>query len=137
MNLYPNTQEGLLAKTTLDRLKEENQLKYKRKVLNTNKWVLSFPVDQPLDSLVDALRESLNKEQKQNWKITIDAYNKTIHFIVVHTRDELPETDYFLQKWAELPNFQQNLNNFVLLSAQYEQIQRLKSWETIHEIPQE
>ena len=137
VNLYPNTQEGLLAKTTLDRLKEENQLKYKRKVLNTNKWVLSFPVDQPLDSLVDALRESLNKEQKQNWKITIDAYNKTIHFIVVHTRDELPETDYFLQKWAELPNFQQNLNNFVLLSAQYEQIQRLKSWETIHEIPQE
>ena len=137
VELYPNAREANLAITTLIRLDEERQLKFKPLVLNTYKWVLSFPIEQPLDQLLAALRKSLDEEQKQAWKITQDAYSRKMHFIVIHSRQQLPETEYFLKKWAELPNFEQNVNNFVLLSAQYEQIQRFKSWEAIHKTPQE
>ena len=137
VELYPNAREANLAITTLTRLDEERQLKFKPLVLNTYKWVLSFPIEQPLDQLLVALRKSLDEEQKQAWKITQDTYSRKTHFIVIHSRQQLPETEYFLKKWAELPNFEQNVNNFVLLSAQYEQIQRFKSWETIHKTPQE
>ena len=137
IELYPNAREANLAITTLTRLDEERQLKFKPLVLNTYKWVLSFPIEQPLDQLLAALRKSLDEEQKQAWKITQDAYSRKTHFIVIHSRQQLPETEYFLKKWAELPNFEQNVNNFVLLSAQYEQIQRFKSWEAIHKTPQE
>lgn len=137
IELYPNAREANLAITTLTRLDEERQLKFKPLVLNTYKWVLSFPIEQPLDQLLVALRKSLDEEQKQTWKITQDAYSRKTHFIVIHSRQQLPETEYFLKKWAELPNFEQNVNNFVLLSAQYEQIQRFKSWEAIHKTLQE
>jgi len=137
VELYPNAREANLAITTLIRLDEERQLKFKPLVLNTYKWVLSFPIEQPLDQLLAALRKSLDEEQKQAWKITQDAYSRKTHFIVIHSRQQLPETEYFLKKWAELPNFEQNVNNFVLLSAQYEQIQRFKNWEAIHKTPQE
>ena len=137
VELYPNAREANLAITTLIRLDEERQLKFKPLVLNTYKWVLSFPIEQPLDQLLAALRKSLDEEQKQAWKITQDAYSRKTHFIVIHSRQQLPETEYFLKKWAELPNFEQNVNNFVLLTAQYEQIQRFKNWEAIHKTPQE
>ena len=137
VELYPNAREANLAITTLIRLDEERQLKFKPLVLNTYKWVLSFPIEQPLDQLLVALRKSLDEEQKQAWKITQDAYSRKTHFIVIHSHQQLPETEYFLKKWAKLPNFEQNVNNFVLLSAQYEQIQRFKSWEAIHKTPQE
>ena len=137
VELYPNAREANLAITTLIRLDEERQLKFKPLVLNTYKWVLSFPIGQPLDQLLVALRKSLDEEQKQAWKITQDAYSRKTHFIVIHSHQQLPETEYFLKKWAKLPNFEQNVNNFVLLSAQYEQIQRFKSWEAIHKTPQE
>ena len=137
VELYPNAREANLAITTLIRLDEERQLKFKPLVLNTYKWVLSFPIEQPLDQLLVALRKSLDEEQKQAWKITQDAYSRKTHFIVIHSHQQLPETEYFLKKWVKLPNFEQNVNNFVLLSAQYEQIQRFKSWEAIHKTPQE
>ena len=133
--IHPNTKEGVLAKTTLERLDEERQMKYKPLVLNTYKWVLSFPEEQVLDALVKAIQEQLAEEQKTTWKVTQDAYSRNTKFIVVHTKGELPDTDYFLKKWADLPYFNQNLNNFVLLSAQYEQIQRFKNWEAIHKTP--
>ena len=133
--IHPNTKEGVLAKTILLRLDEERQKKYKPLALNSYKWVLSFPEEQALETLVQALQEELAEEGKTIWKVTQDAYSRNTKFIVLHTKGELPDTDYFLKKWGDLPNFNQNLNNFVLLSAQYEQIQRFKSWEAIHKTP--
>ena len=45
---------------------------------------------------------------------------------MVHTKEEQPNQAYFLEKWGQLPDFDKRTNNFVLLSAQYEQVQRLK-----------
>ena len=110
---------------------QEEQLKHKRLTLKNYKWVFSFEKEvKELDSLAKQMQEVIKADQK-DWKFTRDVYNNTTDFIVVHTKGEQPNQSYFLEKWQQLPDFNKRTNNFVLLSAQYEQIQRLKTWETI------
>lgn len=131
VELHPNSNEAQLAKQAIQRLDQEEQLKHKRLTLKNYKWVFSFEATpKELDSLASKMKAAIKKEQKQ-WKLTRDVYNDTIDFIVVHTRGEQPEQAYFIEKWSQLPDFDKRTNNFVLLSAQYEQVQRLKTWETI------
>ena len=76
------------------------------------------------------MKNAIATDQKK-WKFSRDVYSNTKDFIVIHTNEEQPDQAYFTQKWSQLPGFEENTNNFVLLSAQYEQVQRLKTWETI------
>ena len=131
VELHPNSSEAQLAKRAIQRLDQEEQLKHKRLTLKNYKWVFSFETSpKALDSLANKMQTAIKEEQKQ-WKFTRDVYNESIDFIVVHTRGEQPDQAYFLEKWSQLPDFDKKTNNFVLLSAQYEQVQRLKTWETI------
>lgn len=131
VELYPNTSEAQLAKQSISRLAQEEQLKHKRLTLKNYKWVFSFEEDASLlDSLAKQMQIAIAEDQKA-WKFTRDVYSDSIDFIVVHTKEEQPNQAYFLEKWGQLPDFDKRTNNFVLLSAQYEQVQRLKTWETI------
>ncbi|MEL0301794.1 MAG: hypothetical protein VW976_07935, partial [Flavobacteriaceae bacterium] len=131
VELYPNTSEAQLAKQSIKRLDQEEQLKHKRLTLKNYKWVFSFEEDASLlDSLAKQMQIAIAEDQKA-WKFTRDVYSDSIDFIVVHTKEEQPNQAYFLEKWRQLPDFDKRTNNFVLLSAQYEQVQRLKTWETI------
>ena len=135
IDLFPNSDEAALAKKAVQRLAQEEQLKHKRWTLKSYKWVFSFPAqEQEIDSLVKQM-QNLSEAENKAWKFTQDVYNATTNFIVVHTYGEQPDQAYFLKKWAQLPNFEKKINNFVLLSAQYEQIQRLKNWESIVKTP--
>ncbi|MEN8845449.1 MAG: hypothetical protein ABF261_04110, partial [Candidatus Arcticimaribacter sp.] len=137
VELHPNSNEAQLAKQAIQRLDQEEQLKHKRLTLKNYKWVFSFEASpKELDSLASKMQMAVKEEQKQ-WKFSRDVYNDTIDFIVVHTRGEQPDQAYFLEKWSQLPDFDKRTNNFVLLSAQYEQVQRLKTWETIANQPQQ
>ena len=137
VELYPNSNEAQLAKQAIQRLDQEEQLKHKRLTLKNYKWVFSFEASpKGLDSLASKMQMAVKEEQKQ-WKFSRDVYNEKINFIVVHTRGEQPDQAYFLEKWSQLPDFDKRTNNFVLLSAQYEQVQRLKTWETIANQPQQ
>ena len=131
LEVHPNSSEGQLAKQAIQRLAQEEQLKHKRITLKSYKWVFSFDKkSQVLDSLAKQMQNAIAEDQKR-WKFTRDVYSDTIDFIVVHTQGEQPDETYFLEKWSQLPDFDKKTNNFVLLSAQYEQIQRLKTWETL------
>ena len=131
VELHPNSNEAQLAKQAIKRLDQEEQLKHKRLTLKSYKWVFSFEEDAALlDRLAEQMQAAIEADQKA-WKFTRDVYNDTTDFIVVHTKGEQPNQAYFLEKWRQLPDFDKKTNNFVLLSAQYEQVQRLKTWETI------
>ena len=137
VELHPNSSEAELAKQAIKQLDQEEQLKHKRLTLKSYKWVFSFEEDALLlDRLVKQMQDAIKADQKA-WKFTRDVYNKTTNFIVVHTKEEQPNQAYFLEKWRQLPDFDKKTNNFVLLSAQYEQVQRLKTWETISNQPQQ
>ena len=131
VELHPNSNEAQSAKEVIMRLDQEQQLKHKRLTLKSYKWVFSFDITgKRLDTLAKQMKNAIATDQKK-WKFSRDVYSNTKEFIVVHTNDEQPDQAYFTQKWSQLPGFDENTNNFVLLSAQYEQVQRLKTWETI------
>lgn len=135
IELYPNADEAALAKMAVQRLDQEEQLKHKRLTLKSYKWVFSFPAEEKGILELAKQMQHLSQAENKAWKFTQDVYSATTTFIVVHTYGEQPDEAYFLEKWAQLPNFNKKTNNFVLLSAQYEQIQRLKSWESIAQKP--
>ena len=131
VELHPNSNEAQAAKEAILRLDQEEQLKHKRLTLKRYKWVFSFDIKgKRLDTLVKQMKNAIATDQKK-WKFSRDVYSNTKDFIVIHTNEEQPDQAYFTQKWSQLPGFEENTNNFVLLSAQYEQVQRLKTWETI------
>ena len=137
VELHPNSSEAQLAKQAIKQLDQEEQLKHKRLTLKSYKWVFSFEEDALLlDLLAKQMQDAIKADQK-DWKFTRDVYNESTNFIVVHTKEEQPNQAYFLEKWRQLAGFEKKTNNFVLLSAQYEQVQRLKTWGTISNQPQQ
>ena len=137
VELHPNSSEAQLAKEAIKQLDQEEQLKHKRLTLKSYKWVFSFEEDALLlDLLAKQMQDAIKADQKA-WKFTRDVYDESTNFIVVHTKEEQPNQAYFIEKWRQLADFEKTTNNFVLLSAQYEQVQRLKTWETISNQPQQ
>ena len=65
---------------------------------------------------VDMISE-LNKNTR-NKKNFVDSYNDDYSFIVVHTEKQYPEVN-LLKIWSNLSRFQNNLDNFVILSSEY------------------
>ncbi len=71
----------------------------------------------------------LNKSSEEKKTISIDTYNDDYSFIVVHTKNQYPEVNFLLKMWSKLSNFQKKLDNFVLLSTEYIDIQKHKTWK--------
>jgi len=126
---YPNSDESKQVKTILTNIK--TQSKETKFTVKKFKWIIVFSNSSGLD--LHRLRENmileLNKRSEGDKKITVDFYNDSYSFIVVHTENQYPEVNYLLKIWSSLSSFQNNLDNFVALSSEYRQIQKLKTWK--------
>jgi len=112
----------------LSRIQKEVQEQHKRIPIKSYKWIFAIAKEEGINTLVDDMKKALKKDPNSHWKISRDLYDKTTDFIVVHTKNQYPDQQFYLKLWGEIPNFDKTTNNFVLLSAQYEEIQRLKNW---------
>ena len=126
---YPNAEEATAVKITFSRIQKEAQEQHKRVSVKSYKWVFAFAKEEGINSLVDNMKKAMENDPNSRWKISRDVYDKTTDFIVVHTKNQYPDQQFYLKLWGDIPNFDKKTNNFVLLSAQYEEIQRLKSWQ--------
>ena len=125
---YPNANEATAVKTRLSRIQKKVQEEHKRNPVKSYKWIFAIAKQEGTNTLVDDIKNALKNDPNSNWKISRDVYDKTTDFIVVHTSNQYPDQQFYLKLWGEIPNFDKTTNNFVLLSAQYEEIQRLKNW---------
>ena len=66
----------------------------------------------------------LRKRSEVLKEISVDFYSDEYSFIVVHTENQYPEVKFLSKIWSDLSSFQNNLDNFVVLSSEYRQIQR-------------
>jgi hypothetical protein len=121
---YPNSVEVSSAKKSLNLFTKEPE--NQKRVIQRYKWVFVLSNAEELDTFRFALEEKVKEERKLNWKVTRDVYNSDYSFIVIHTGGEAPLKENYLKKWGQLPRLEKVTNNFVLLSAQYEKIQREK-----------
>ena len=126
---HPNAEEAEAAKTILTRIQKEVQGKHKRLSLKNYKWIFSFDKGKETNAVIRLMKKALKNDLNHHWKISLDVYDSTTDFIVVHTQNQYPDQKYYLKLWGEIPGFEKKTNNFVLLSAQYEKIQRLKNWD--------
>ena len=125
---FPNAEEVEYVRNQLSKIRPE-RLKNTtdQPQIKSHKWIFAFSNETAIDTLANLLREDLEKEGIKNWKISEDVYDKNTKFIVIHTQQQYPDQAYYRQRWREFPNFEKQANNFVLLSTQYEDLQRLKT----------
>ena len=126
---YPNADEADAVKTILSRIQKEVKAKPKRPSLKRYKWIFSFDKAEENQAIVQRMKKALKNDANNHWKISLDVYDKTTDFIVVHTQNQYPDQKFYLKLWEEIAGFERKTNNFVLLSGQYEETQRLKSWQ--------
>lgn len=124
---HPNADEAAYARQSLALLKAKG--KQPAPTLKSYKWVFVFEDKDTVDTTVAQMQAVLEKDNNTQWKISRDVYSKETDFVVVHTKNQYPDMKFYLKQWQQIPEFEKEVNNFVLLSAQYEEIQRLKTWK--------
>ena len=126
---YPNSKESSEVKKILANIKIN--LIDREPIRKRFKWIIVFSNSNQIDLYklrVDMISE-LNKMSQEIEKISVDSYNDDYSFIVVHTEKQYPEVNFLLKIWSNLSRFQNNLDNFVILSSEYRQIQKQKTWK--------
>ena len=126
---YPNSKESSEVKKMLANIKIN--LIDREPIRKRFKWIIVFSNSNEIDLYklrVDMISE-LNKMSQETKKISVDSYNDDYSFIVVHTEKQYPEVNFLLKIWSNLSRFQNNLDNFVILSSEYRQIQKQKTWK--------
>ena len=126
---YPNSKESLQVKKILADIK--TKFRETRPVTKKFKWIIVFSNSSGID--FHRLRENmileLSKRSEKAKKISVDLYSSEYSFIVIHSEDQYPEVNFLLKLWSNLSSFQNKLDNFVALSSEYRQIQKLKTWK--------
>ena len=126
---YPNSRESLDVKKIL----KETAIKLTSTspFLKKFKWIIAFSNSSGVDlyNLRDNMILELKKRSLEIKNISVDFYNEKYSFIVVHTESQYPEVGFLSKIWSSLVSFQNNLDNFVILSSEYRQIQKLKTWK--------
>ncbi len=126
---YPNSEESKQVKKILINIKTKfEEIKSTGKKF---KWIIVFSntTEVDLQRLKENMILELSKRLERSKKITVDRYSERYSFIVVHTENQYPEVNFLLKIWSNLPSFQNNLDNFVVLSSEYRQIQKQKTWK--------
>ena len=126
---HPNSRESFEVKKILTDLKIKP--KDKRPTAKKFKWVIAFFNSSEIDlyKLREKMVLELNKRSEGIKKISVDSYTDKYSFIVIHTENQYPEINFLLKIWSNLPIFQNNLDNFVVLSSEYTEIQKQKTFK--------
>ena len=126
---FPNSKESLEVKKILINIKSKP--KESNNLRKNFKWVIVFSNSSGIDfyKLRKDMLLELSKRSEVAKNISVDSYTEDYTFIVVHTENEYPEINFLLKIWSDLLSFQNNLDNFVVLSSEYIQIQKQKTWK--------
>lgn len=125
---FPNAEEAPLIQKRISLLTSTQPLS-SSPAYKSYKWIFAFPKNTAIDSLVVQVKEDIKAQGMQRWKVSNDRYDQNTSFLVIHTQNQYPDQPYFFSRWQDFSNFKKQTNNFVVLSSQYEQIQRFKTLE--------
>ena len=129
LDKYPNSIESVEVKRILTDIKTKPI--YKKSNDKKFKWIIVFPNTNEINlyKLREKMLLELNKRPEGVKKISVDFYTDKFSFIVIHTENQYPEINFLSKRWSDLPIFQNNLDNFVVLSSEYKEIQKQKTWK--------
>ena len=131
---YSAVEEGLKAKEVLEEIETFDDLKETGVVYKNYKWIFPFGSDENERSL--AFFENLKKAlstTKQNWSVSIDPFDDTHTFVVVHGIRDLEETTNGMENQRIMALIKENKENFVALASQYRTLIKNKNWKNFQD----
>ena len=127
---FEKTPEGDYAKSLLSQINASEGLAENGKNYSNYKWVFPFSKKDSLKSAVFYTRFSKEiKEYMPRWEVTLDSYDIEFNFVVVHGIRQRNRIDAWIKnELKEKENFK-NTNYFVVLTREYRNIIKNKTWE--------
>ena len=123
---YPQSPSAVFAGETVEQLEKKSSSSSKTYAIY--KWVLPYSREQTKE--MTAQKETLLKQvdSSKDLTISLDPYTEDYQFVVVHGFRSPTEIQQFRNQ-LEAAAIQENSNNFVVLSREYQEIQLYKSWQ--------
>ncbi|MGC6423045.1 MAG: hypothetical protein ACON47_00435 [Flavobacteriaceae bacterium] len=128
-NNYPQTPTATYVDQLLEQMEKPQPVK--KKTLLQYKWILPFALTEV--TALEAYKQMVKTAQgsERGLSVSVDAYNATHSFLVVHGFPSLKAASKFQQNIAENAQKEPNaeeMYNFVVLSKEYQEIQLNKTW---------
>ena len=129
-NVYGTLEVGEYAKRLLAEIKATQNLSDRGPIYKNYKWI--FPFEEKQKSQIQLLEKTLKnalQESTKKWSVSIDTYDETTTFLVVHGILDLNEIEDWLDSKDEKTDILRKRNYFVVLSSTYRYYQKNKTWK--------
>ena len=131
---YSATKEAENAKSLVEKIELNNNLKETGVIYKNYKWIFPFLSSESISAnfFLEQLKEIL-KVSKIKWTVSLDIFNEEHIFIVVHGIRDIKEIKSIENNSKMYELVTQNSKNFVALASQYRTIMKNKKWKTFQD----
>ena len=127
---YSATKEAKSAKSIVEKIELNNNLKETGIIYKNYKWIFPFSSSESFQAnfFLEQLKEIL-KTSKRRWTVSLDLLNEEHIFIVVHGIRDPKQIKRIENNSVMSELIKQNSKNFVALASQYRTIMKNKNWK--------
>src|SRR6056300_11368 len=131
---YSAVEEGINAKSLLEEIETYDNLEETGLVYKNYKWIFPFASKEKerITAFFENMKQILNTS-KRNWTVSIDPFNETHTFVVIHGIRDVEETQNQKANLGILALVEENKENFVALASRYRSIIKNKNWKNIQD----
>lgn len=129
---YSASEEAIHAKSLLEEIEANNDLKETGIVYRNYKWIFPFTSSETerAEAFFEKLKQVL-KTSKQRWSVSLDPFSVEHTFVVVHGIRDPNQIERIKRNVGISELITQNSDNFVALTSQYRTIIKNKNWKKL------
>jgi len=121
---YPESPEALRAEEMIEQIKLKESVKKEQKIYLNYKWVFTFNVKDTLTlkKTKKELEEALKEIPYSRWFLSEDRFDEKEIYLVLHGIRSRRKLNQWKKKFDQTETNLLNVNNFVVLSADYKKM---------------
>ena len=121
---YPESPEALRAEEMIEQIKLKESVKKEQKIYLNYKWVFTFNVKDTLTlkKTKKELEEALKEIPYSRWFLSEDRFDEKEIYLVLHGIRSRRKLNQWKKKFDQTKTNLLNVNNFVVLSADYKKM---------------
>ena len=121
---YPESPEALRAEEMIEQIKLTESIKQDQKIYLNYKWVFTFDVKDTLalKKIKNELEKALKEIPYSRWFLSEDRFDEKEIYLVLHGIRSRRKLNQWKKKFDQTETNLLNVNNFVVLSADYKKM---------------
>ncbi len=121
---YPESPEALRAEEMIEQIKLTESIKQDQKIYLNYKWVFTFDVKDTLalKKIKNELEKALKEIPYSRWFLSEDRFDEKEIYLVLHGIRSRRKLNQWKKKFDQIQPNPLNVNNFVVLSADYKKM---------------